>query len=577
MSIITKTGVSFFALFLMWGCSDSEFSSVGCQTQDSCNTVVEKSLASWHTQDWSRCSLACGGGQATRSVECRSTKNIAVPDSECSSTMPPLSMSCNNEVCEADYSWNVGPYTACSQTCGGGVKSRDVTCQSRAGVFTDESSCTEAKPTTSTSCNVNTCPENTFSWIPSSWGSCSQTCGGGTYLRSVTCQNGFKIIVDDSHCTLTKPSLEGSCNTQSCSYAYNWVEGNWGTCSQTCDSGTQSRSQGCRRDDGLYVPHTLCTSPRPTTSRPCNTQTCPPPTCTTTHQISKTTPPSENQLDILLVIDDSGSMYQDILRLATKLGGFVNNLSSSNVDWQMCITTTSVDYFEGRPIQWQSTDSGHILTRNSGNLGNIFTNTITWIGAGFSPDEQGIKAVNLSLRDNARSNCYREDAGLAIIIISDEDERSVGGVRALNPSQYRPLKADNQPSSVVNTIRTVFGTEKRVSVHPIIVKDAQCKEVQDAQGEASFYGTKYNELYSLIGGSLHSICEPDFSVTLSNSHTTIVSSLSTLTLNCTPNTTPTVLVNGVSYGPHITVIGDEIIFNPVVSGSATITGSYCCQ
>ncbi len=571
-----KRLVGVVILFLSWGCSESEFSSVSCGDLNHCKTVVENSLASWYTGDWSRCSLACGNGQTTRSVQCKSVRNVVVPDSECLSTKPPLSTSCNSEPCVGDYSWNIGPYKACSQTCGGGTKSRDVTCQSRSGVFVADSFCSEIKPIISASCNLNTCLEDTFNWVPGSWETCSQTCGGGTYSRSVTCRNGLNIIVDESFCTETKSKLKGSCNTHSCSYNYAWVEGNWGACSQTCGGGTQSRSQGCRRNDEVYVQHALCTSPAPPTSQACNTQVCSPSTCTT-HQISKTTSASENQLDILLVIDDSGSMYQDNIRLAAKLGGFVNNLSSSNIDWQMCITSTSVDYFQGRPVQWRGANSGHILTRNSGNLSGILTETVKWIGAGFSSDEQAIKAVNLSLRDNTDSHCYREDAGLAIIIISDEDERSVGGVRALNPGQYKPLTADNQPSSVMRTINTVFGIGKRVSVHPIIVKDVECKEIQDAQGEVSFYGTKYKQLYSHIGGSLHSICEPDFSITLANSHTTIISSLAALELSCTPNAAPIVHVNGVSYAPYITIVGDEITFNPVVSGSATITGSYCCE
>ncbi|MGH1468080.1 MAG: thrombospondin type-1 domain-containing protein [Bdellovibrionales bacterium] len=575
MSIIRKTGIGFLFLFTIWGCSDSEFSSDGCANAEDCTEIIEQGIKSWDMGEWSRCSLACGGGQKTRTVQCKSASGVVVPDSECSGTKPATSTSCNSGACVADYSWNVGPYGSCSKTCGGGAKYRNVTCQSKEGIFVAESFCTTTKPDTSEACNTDACPADTFNWTPGTWGSCSKTCGGGTYSRSVTCQNGLGVIVDDSYCTAVKPDSNGSCNTHSCSYNYTWVNGSWGTCSKTCGGGTQSRSLGCRRDDGVYVPHTLCSAPAPNTTRACNTQVCPP-TCTT-HQINETVPASRNQLDVLIVVDDSGSMYQDNARLAAKLNGFTNSLNASNVDWQMCVTTTDVDYFQGRPVNWQGANSGHILKRNSGNLGAIFRDTMRWIGAGFSSDEQAIKAINLSLRDNNRSNCYRQNAGLAVIIISDEDERSVGGVRALNPLQYKPLGADNKPASVMNTVSAVFGAGKRVSVHPIIVKDAQCKAAQDAQGEMSFYGTKYKQLYNRIGGSLHSICQPDFSTSLARCHTAIMSSLGTLKLSCTPQDTPTVLVNGASYAPYITVVGDEVIFNPVVDGPATITGSYCCQ
>ncbi len=576
MTTIRKTGIAFLFLFAISGCSDSEFTASGCSDPDGCEEVISQGTTSWNEGNWSRCSLACGGGQKTRIVQCRNASGVTILDSECAGAKPTTTMSCNPQTCTADYNWNIGPYGSCSQTCGGGTKFRNVTCQERAGAYVSESFCATAKPNTSTACNTETCPADVFNWVPGSWSSCSATCGGGSRSRSVTCQNGLNVIVNDSNCTAAKPNTNGACNSHSCSYNYTWVSGSWGTCSQTCGGGTQSRSLGCKRDDGVYVPHTLCSAgSRPSISRACNGHVCPP-TCTT-HQINETVPASRNQLDVLIVFDDSGSMRHDNARLAAKLSGFVSRLHSSNVDWQMCVTTTDVDYFQGRPIAWQGANSGHILKRNSGNLSNIFRDTIDWIGSGFASDEQAIKAINLSLRDNGRSHCYRRNASLAVIIISDEDERSVGGVAALNPLQYKPLGALNMPSSVMNTVHAEFGPAKRVTVHPIIVKDAHCKAIQDAQGEMSFYGTRYRQLYNRIGGSLHSICQSDFSIALSQCHTSIMASLGTIKMTCQPSNTPTVLVNGTSYGPYITVVGDEIIFNPVVNGPATITGSYCCQ
>lgn len=575
MSILRKTSVGFLFLFAIWGCSDSEFSSSGCSNPADCEQVIEQSLSSWEIGEWSRCSMACGGGEQTRSVMCTNTSDVEVPDSECSGTKPATTQACGTEVCTANFNWNVGPFGTCSKTCGSGTQYRNVTCQGTDGTYVAESNCTAAKPATNIPCNPDACPQDVFNWNPGTWGSCSKTCGGGTYSRSVTCQNGLSIIVDDSYCTAARPVTSGACNTQSCNYNYTWINGSWGMCSKTCGGGTQSRSLGCRRDDGVFVPHTLCTAMAPPVIRACNTQVCVP-TCTP-RTISETVPATRNQLDVLIVVDDSGSMAQDNARLAAKLGGFAGMLNNSNIDWQMCVTTTDVDYFQGRPIDWQGGNSGHVLRRTSGNLETIFRNTMTWIGAGFSSDEQAIKAINMSLKDNARSNCYRQNAGLAVIIISDEDERSVGGIEALNPLQYQPLGTLNQPESVMVTVGEVFGAGKRVTVHPIIVKDSQCKAQQDAQGEMSFYGTKYQQLYSRIGGSLHSICQPDFSISLQQSHTAIVASLGTVKLTCVPKAKPTVMVNGLNYSNSTSLVGDELIFNPVVNGPATITGSYCCQ
>lgn len=563
----------FFILFL-GGCSDSEFTTSGCQNQKDCE--VEAQTFSFDAGEWSRCSLACGGGQRTRTVQCLNKDKAPVPDTECAGAKPSITESCNSAACTADYDWNVGPYGTCSKTCGGGMAFREVTCQSKEGAFVAETNCDQTKPATSKSCNQTTCPE-VYNWVPGTPGACSKTCGGGTANRSVTCQNSQQVIVDNSYCKQTKPSETVTCNPQSCNYSYTWAEGSWGTCSKTCGGGTQTRSLGCLRNDGIYVPHTLCLAPQPATTRTCNTQACAP--ACTAKTISESVPAARNELDILLVVDDSGSMYQDNARLATKLAGFVNRLENSNIDWQMCVTSTDVDYFKGRPIQWQG-GNGHILRKNSGNLSSIFSDTMRWIGAGFSSDEQGIHAMNLSVKDNGRSNCYRQGAGLSVIVISDEDERSVGGNPNLYPpyiAQYKPLGSLNTPSSFLTTMSQSFPAGKRFVVNSIIVKDAQCMAQQDAQGEKSFYGRKYQELSNLTNGVVESICSPDFAVTLANIHTCITRTLGTIKLTCTPKERPAVKVNGSTYNSFTITNDNEIIFNPVIPGPATITGSYCCQ
>ncbi len=46
------------------------------------------------------------------------------------------------------------------------------------------------------------------------------------------------------------------------------------------------------------------------------------------------------QVDFLLVLDDSNSMLPELKKLAAHVSTFVNSLDASNIDWQMCITTT---------------------------------------------------------------------------------------------------------------------------------------------------------------------------------------------------------------------------------------------
>ncbi|MCF7815915.1 MAG: hypothetical protein K9M10_02900 [Candidatus Pacebacteria bacterium] len=57
---------------------------------------------------------------------------------------------------------------------------------------------------------------NSYSWVSSSWGACSLSCGSGTQNRTVSCQRDDGLVVDDSSCLGAKPALSQSCNTQSC-------------------------------------------------------------------------------------------------------------------------------------------------------------------------------------------------------------------------------------------------------------------------------------------------------------------------------------------------------------------------
>jgi hypothetical protein len=66
---------------------------------------------------------------------------------------------------------------------------------------------------------------------------------------------------------------------------------------------------------------------------------------------------------------------------------------------------------------------------------SIFTSTIAAIGAGWAgtDDERAIRAAWQHVDYAEYNNCYRPDASIAMIAISDEDERSIGGNPARRP------------------------------------------------------------------------------------------------------------------------------------------------
>lgn len=306
---------------------------------------------------------------------------------------------------------------------------------------------------------------------------------------------------------------------------------------------------------------------------------------------------ANTKLDILLVLDDSNSMLTDNQKLAAKMSTFVGNLSNSSIDWQMCVTTTSMrtinnNSYWGASVQWSNYTPANgipawVLKAGTTNLSTIFNNTVNTIGAGWAntDDERGIKAAwwhtyNGDLNYNSNSGCYRSDAALAVIIISDEDERSVGGdsSQVTYSGELQPLDNDDLPATYVNYVKEVFGANKRFTVNSIIVKpnDITCKAEQDSGGSISHYGYKYAELSNLTGGGIGSICASDFNTNLTLFTNKITSSLSSITLECAPVDGIKVLISPSMGNVQTSVEGNRLNFNPVVPEGHSITLDYQC-
>lgn len=304
-----------------------------------------------------------------------------------------------------------------------------------------------------------------------------------------------------------------------------------------------------------------------------------------------------NQLDILLIIDDSNSMLADNLKLADKLKGFVDGLSSSGFDWQMCTTVTravkvsssSDDLYWGASILWSgySGSPSWVLKSGTANIDQIFSNTIKKIGAGWagSDDERPIKAAWWSLWNgdyhySDASGCYRSGAGLAMVMISDEDERSIGGdiTQQYYSNEYYPLETDDKPQTLLNQVHSIFGSNKRFTFNSILVRpgDNACMATQDAQGSKSHFGVVNAQMAQLTNGYVGSICDADFSQSLNYFKNDIVTQMQSVNLDCAPVGNITVQVTpSMSYTYRVS--GTSVIFDPAVPAGSRIQIQYNCN
>lgn len=331
-----------------------------------------------------------------------------------------------------------------------------------------------------------------------------------------------------------------------------------------------------------------------TTATPLVVNIAPPTTKPVT--TTKTVTAENNQLDILLVVDDSKSMLADNLRLASRLQGFVTDLSNAGFDWQMCTTVTRAQQltssnptlYWGASVYWKGNPASPtwILKSGTSNINQIFTETIDQIGAGWqgTDDERGIKAAwwhiyNGEPQASGNSGCYRQNAALSMIFLSDEDERSIGGdiSQRYYADEYKALENDDQPQTLIDKVKSVFGNSKRFVANSIIVRpgDSTCLKQQDDEGSKAHYGTKYAELSQLTGGYIASICDSDYYQSLKYFKDKIVLQMKSMKLDCIPAGTPTVSISP-NFTHTFTVQGDSIVFDPAIPVGRTITVNYQC-
>lgn len=343
-------------------------------------------------------------------------------------------------------------------------------------------------------------------------------------------------------------------------------------------------STACAKIEFAPVPQQEAASVAPT----------PTPTPSKTISSTEVVAYGNKQVDFLLVLDDSNSMLPELKKLAARMSSFVNSLDASNIDWQMCLTTTrgsSSSGSHGEPQAWKNYNPAagtpaYLLKKGTTNLNSIFTSTVDTlaIGGANSGDERAIKATHDNFHNLVNHDCYRPGAAISVIVISDEDERSLGGDaknKKANDTDvaFQPLEDADKPEVLVKKAKSIFGEDVRFTFSSIIVKpgDKACEAEQDKDLSPSHAGNVYAELSRLTDGGVGSICDADYSGNLNTFKDKIVNSLSSLTLQCEPDpATLKVKVDGISL-PGIKVDGSVLKFSYALVEGTQIDLMYDCK
>ncbi len=144
--------------------------------------------------------------------------------------------------------------------------------------------------------------------------------------------------------------------------------------------------------------------------------------------------------DLLLVVDDSGSMQDKQTSLANNFASFIQYAVAANVDYQIGVTTTTVaaqDCVPGfgcinnnsvAPAGKLRNESGlYILKPTTPNLSQRFAQFVN-VGTNGSGSEQGLDTAVMALTPpliaNENAGFLRADANLAVVVVSDAGDQS---------------------------------------------------------------------------------------------------------------------------------------------------------
>lgn len=282
-------------------------------------------------------------------------------------------------------------------------------------------------------------------------------------------------------------------------------------------------------------------------------------------QFSQNTKASSVPIDILWVIDNSGSMATSQEQVATNVASFINKFKLTNFDYRIAVTTTeayrSLATFTNNPT-WSryrdgTTATGYsgvkIITPNTPDIEAVFNLNIKQ-GVTGSADERGFQSLEAALLNvENRSEFPRVGALLAVIFLTDEEDFSWDGTANIqldafgspNSSADPRLHSHERYLDILDEVTGSTEIKKNYIVNTIAIFDEACR----AQLATGFSGRRIADRYAALtdatGGVKASLCD-DFSGILTNLSDTILEFSSKFYLNRQPDvSTLQIIVNDV--------------------------------
>ncbi len=275
------------------------------------------------------------------------------------------------------------------------------------------------------------------------------------------------------------------------------------------------------------------------------------------------------KIDVLWVIDNSGSMASSQANLTANFSSFINQFQSKGYDFHMAVTGS--DAWRGditglnvnnanllrrarpgrinftSPYTYATNSLINIIDPTTSDMTNVFVTNASQ-GTTGTGDERPFQSIKAFLNYDGNSDFRRADAFLAVIIVSDEDDFSITKADG-SPDNYpfygdfdeeapnnlvtehpmelvAPTPANAQDiyylynSSRLNTVQSYkdyldskLTSTDNYSVNTIAVLDTDCRKTLNDQVGGRRLGRRYAQMADLTNGVKASLCG-DFAASL---------------------------------------------------------------
>lgn len=299
------------------------------------------------------------------------------------------------------------------------------------------------------------------------------------------------------------------------------------------------------------------------------------------------------KIDILWVIDNSGSMETSQQNLVSNFDAFIQNFVQKSYDFRMAVTTTDAiladpmwtnlyndpwnnyyirnRYYYGlaqelkadfrQGIPGVSSSGTRIITNSTPNIIQTFNINALQGVEGYG-DERAFQSMRAALNSPLNSDFRRPDAFLAVIIVSDEDDFSHDGTNAIDNPNSASLHSVQSYVDYLDQLTESSGATRRYSVSTISINDQQCLDSLTDGFTGRRIGVRMGELADLTGGTIGNLCG-DFGEELNLIQDKIINSLTQFYLDREPiPETIRVFVNGVQIPEAIKNGGEGWTYDP---------------